>query len=585
MMTAAPAANGNAADEASAWTEHTHRDGRRYYYNRITEASSWDKPDCLKSQEERMNTTSWKEYKTADGRDYFYNPVTKQSVWEMPIELKRLRGMTKDEDSEEEKGQEEEQEEPEYATQEDRRNAFRELLEEKGIKCTMKWDETVKLVQDDRRFNALQTAGERKQGFAEYITQKKKREKEEEREKKKRAKDDFIEALKEWEDLKVDSRYKDAAMHLVDRDFFKLIEEEERDELFQDFMDEYEKKAKEDRRKKRKEYVEKVKQIYDDHKDLTISSRWRDAQDILKDDETFRWLSKLEALTSWEEWTVDREKKELEAKSKDKFRMERKARDAFRAVLKELHAAGKVKINTPWRDCAEVVQDEPRYLAMIGMSGSSPHDLFDDFIGELEEKYKEDRAKIKKWAKARGLVVTSSSTCEWFRDELKGEDGFAEIPEEHVTMLFDSLHSKAKEQDEDAERNAKKNRKKFVELLQKTREVTASTTYDQAGKLLGSNSAWDAVDEQTRRQCFDIFVDQLKIQSEARRAEEGSDSDGDRRRKEKGKAKDKGKKRKHEEPPEEDEPRRGKKKQRDDYDSGHEEEAEGKKKHKKHRRD
>merc|ERR1712187_835166 len=88
------------------------------------------------------------------------------------------------------------------------------------------------------------------------------------------------------------------------------------------------------------------------------------------------------------------------------------------------------------------------------------------------------------------------------------------------------MGTKAKEQDEDVEKNAKKNRKKFVELLQKTREVTATTTYEMATKLLGSSPAWDSVDEQTRRQCFDIFVDQWKIQSEARRAEDEEDDEG-----------------------------------------------------------
>merc|ERR1719277_1733543 len=102
-------ANGNAsaAAEANAWTEHTHSDGRRYYYNRITKQSSWDKPECLKTDSERLNTTVWKEYKTADGRDYYFNPATKQSVWEMPLELRRLRGLEKEE-SDEDNGKEEE---------------------------------------------------------------------------------------------------------------------------------------------------------------------------------------------------------------------------------------------------------------------------------------------------------------------------------------------------------------------------------------------------------------------------------------------------------------------------------------------
>merc|ERR1712151_1369650 len=109
--------------------------------NKVTKQSSWDKPDVLKSSEEKANTTSWKEYKTADGRDYYYNPVTKQSVWEMPLELKQLRGLAREEESEEE----EKEEEPEWASPEERRAAFRELLEEKGVKCTMKWEEALKL--------------------------------------------------------------------------------------------------------------------------------------------------------------------------------------------------------------------------------------------------------------------------------------------------------------------------------------------------------------------------------------------------------------------------------------------------------
>merc|ERR1711920_1100409 len=123
--------------------------------------------------------------------------------------------------------------EPEWKTQEQRRAAFKELLEDKGIKNNMKWDEALKIIQEDRRFNALVKAGERKQVFAEYIQAAKKREKEEERERKKRAKDAYMEALAEWPGLEPKSRYVDAAVDLQDKDFWALIDEDERDELFQ----------------------------------------------------------------------------------------------------------------------------------------------------------------------------------------------------------------------------------------------------------------------------------------------------------------------------------------------------------------
>mmetsp|Transcript_38904 Transcript_38904/g.70159 ORF Transcript_38904/g.70159 Transcript_38904/m.70159 type:complete len:572 (+) Transcript_38904:70-1785(+) len=542
------------AKDPAAWTEHTHKDGRRYYYNKVTKASSWDKPECLKNSDEKLNNTSWKEYKTADGRDYFYNPITKQSVWEMPAELKRLRGLAKEDESDDEKEEdekkEEKEEEPEWKTQEERRAAFCDVMLEKGVKSTMKWEEALKLIQDDRRFNALPSAGERKQVFAEWTAKRKKVEKEEEREKKKKAKDDFVDALTNWKDIKVTSRYKDAAEAFCEEEWFKLMEEEDRDEVFQDFMDDYEKKAKEERRKKRKEYVDKVKELYVASEKISVTSRWREVQSEFRDNEHFRWLTKLEALTSWEEWVLDAEKTELAEKTKVKFRAERKNRDAFREILRKDGDAGKIKANTHWGDYAETVVKDDRYLNLIAQPGSTPHDLFDDYVEELNDKYNQDRNKIKKLAKSKGMVFTPSSTYEWFKEQLKDEAAFKEFSEEFRKSTFDSFVAKAKEAEEDAEKMQKKNRKKFVELLQKSREITAKTTFEKATKLLGSTAAWEAVDDATRRQCFDIFVDQLKIQAGGKKDDGDDDEDEDRKKKDKKKEAVKSKKKKEEEPEE-----------------------------------
>jgi len=91
----------------------------------------------------------------------------------------------------------------------------------------------------------------------------------------------------------------------------------------------------------------------------------------------------------------------------------------------------------------------------------------------------------------------------------------------------------ASEQDE--EKDAEKNRMQFVELLLKTREVSAGTTYEDARKLLSSNPVWDTVDETTRRECFEIFVEHL-----------GNHNGKKSKKKEKGKSK-KEKRRHHEE--------------------------------------
>ncbi|XP_024976547.1 pre-mRNA-processing protein 40A-like isoform X2 [Cynara cardunculus var. scolymus] len=87
----------------SDWIEHTSRNGKRYYHNKKTKLSSWEKPLDLMSPIERADaSTDWKEYTAPDGRKYYYNKGTKQSKWKMPDELKLARQQMKTKSSTEE---------------------------------------------------------------------------------------------------------------------------------------------------------------------------------------------------------------------------------------------------------------------------------------------------------------------------------------------------------------------------------------------------------------------------------------------------------------------------------------------------
>lgn len=89
-----PATNHPSVSEthSSDWQEIVPEDGRKYYYNKKTRQSSWEKPLELMSPIERADSsTVWKEFTNADSRKYFYNKVTKQSTWQIPEELKMAR--------------------------------------------------------------------------------------------------------------------------------------------------------------------------------------------------------------------------------------------------------------------------------------------------------------------------------------------------------------------------------------------------------------------------------------------------------------------------------------------------------------
>merc|ERR1711924_309563 len=83
----------------------------------------------------------------------------------------------------------------------------------------------------DKRFNALETGGQRKQAYAEWVNGAKKRNEEAQRMKKKLARDDWVKLIKDWPELKPSTRYRDVAENFFREETFKLLEEDERDEL------------------------------------------------------------------------------------------------------------------------------------------------------------------------------------------------------------------------------------------------------------------------------------------------------------------------------------------------------------------
>jgi pre-mRNA-processing factor 40 len=70
---AAPAAI-DPNNDVSCWAEHESEAGLKYWYNRVTLVSTYDKPFCLKTPEERaIPPCAWKEYTAADGKKYYSN--------------------------------------------------------------------------------------------------------------------------------------------------------------------------------------------------------------------------------------------------------------------------------------------------------------------------------------------------------------------------------------------------------------------------------------------------------------------------------------------------------------------------------
>ena len=139
---------------------------------------------------------------------------------------------------------------PTYNTREEMVDAFISLLNDKEISSTMKFKDALTICQHDIRWNALKTVGERKQTLAEFQSKKMKADKELKKATARKCRDMFFQMLAENTDIDAKSRWRDVQV-LLQEDFrFKSVEEShDREEYFNDFVQELEKKEREDRTK------------------------------------------------------------------------------------------------------------------------------------------------------------------------------------------------------------------------------------------------------------------------------------------------------------------------------------------------
>ena len=78
-----PSAISDPNNDVSCWTEHE-KDQRKFWYNRTTAMSTYDKPFCLKTPEERsIPPCLWKEYSQEDGKKYYSDGKESRSDTDM----------------------------------------------------------------------------------------------------------------------------------------------------------------------------------------------------------------------------------------------------------------------------------------------------------------------------------------------------------------------------------------------------------------------------------------------------------------------------------------------------------------------
>uniref|UniRef100_A0A4W5QII0 Pre-mRNA-processing factor 40 homolog A n=1 Tax=Hucho hucho TaxID=62062 RepID=A0A4W5QII0_9TELE len=527
--------------QKSVWTEHKSMDGKTYYYNTETKQSSWEKPDDLKSPAEQMlSKCPWKEYKSDNGKAYYYNSQTKESRWTKPKELEDLEGepvliplhefifalfilrhemcsskFPASNDTSKDERPELVKKTYKWNTKEEAKQAFKELLKEKGVSSNASWEQAMKMIINDPRYSALPKLSEKKQAFNAYKVQTEKEEKEEARLKYKESKETYQRFLENHEKMTSTTRYKKAEQLFAELDVWSTVPERDRLEIYEDVLFYLAKKEKEQAKQLRKRNWEALKNILDNMANVTYRTTWSEAQQYLLDNPTFaedeelQNMDKEDALICFEEHIRALEKEEEDEKQKTLLRerrRQRKNRESFQKFLDELHDHGQLHSMSAWMEMYPTVSSDIRFANMLGQPGSTPLDLFKFYVEDLKARYHDEKRIIKDILKDKSFLVEVNTSFEDFGSVISSDKRAMTLDAGNIKLAFNSLLEKAEAREREREKEEARKMKR--------KEATFKSMLKQATPALEPEATWEGVRERFLKES--AFED-VTLESERKR--------------------------------------------------------------------
>ena len=96
------------------------------------------------------------------------------------------------------------------------------------------------------------------------------------------------------------------------------------------------------------------------------------------------------------------------------IRRARKARESFKLLLHDLQDKGELTRMSKWKDTVVKIVDDERYVAILGMPGSTPLELWMDVVDDMGEEAERAAEKIEKALAQQDKGVKLQTTWEEF---------------------------------------------------------------------------------------------------------------------------------------------------------------------------
>ncbi|KAJ5047278.1 uncharacterized protein L3040_003112 [Drepanopeziza brunnea f. sp. 'multigermtubi'] len=565
--------NGHAA-APPLWSEARNADGRIYYYNTITKATQWTKPEDLMTPAERaLANQPWKEYTAEGGRKYWYDTETKQSSWEMPDVYKQALskeaaasapvapaaptfvaggGFSAPSQFENPRDREPLGEarqiafgndvngsraqafvpantDPDYSTFEEAEAAFLKLLRRQNVDPSWTWEQTMRSIIKDPQYRALKDPKDRKNAFEKYAVEVRAQEKDRAKERIEKLRKDFATMLRSHPEIKHYTRWKTARPIIEGETIFRSAkDDEERRQLFEDYIIELKKanieREASTRRAATDELVEILRGL-----DLEPYTRWSEAQGIIQSnprfsgDQKFKSLTKSDMLTAFENHIKSLEKTFNDARQQEKnmkSRRERQNRDRFLSLLHELKKKHKIKAGSKWSQVYPLLAKDDRYQAMLGQSGSTPLDLFWDVVEEEERGLRTVRNDVLDVLDDKRFEISLKTTLEEFLAWMQTDRRTANVDRDDMALIFERLHEKVSRRNEAdsvqlerQQRRAVDSLRSFIKHLEPP--IRIDDSYERIRPRIERSEEYLALpNEELRQSAFDKVIRRLREKEE-----------------------------------------------------------------------
>ena len=422
------------------------------------------------------------------------------------------------------------QNDPEYSTFEEAEAAFIKVLRRSNVQPDWTWEQTMRATIKDPQYRALKDPKDRKAAFEKYAIEVRVQEKDRAKERLAKLRTDFGTMLRSHPEIKHYTRWKTARPIIEGETIFRSTNDDtERRQLFEEYIIELKKANIEREAIARKSAMDELVDIL---KALNLEpyTRWSEAQDVIQSnrtfqaDDKFKTLSKSDILTAFENHIKSLERTFNDERQREKNstqRRERQNRDRYLDLLQELKLNGRIKAGTKWMDILPEVNEDPRYVAMLGQPGSTPLDLFWDMAEEEERAIRLIRNDVYDVLEDKRYEITPKTTAQEFLDVMDTDRRTATISPDVLNLIFKRLLEKVMHRNEQDKHASERQQRRLIDTLRSRIKhldrpsITITTTWDSIRPHIEHFDEFKALDnDDLRRQAFDKVLRRLKEKEE-----------------------------------------------------------------------